>query len=172
MAAAAQTVDIEVYYWQMASFWLKLFSASLSFLMFIVIVYTIWQIFNLAKPKEGVVSLISLSAGQNKRVLKAWKKIEERASSGQEAEIKLAIIEADKILDEILKVSGYIGETMADRLGNLTAANLSNIERVWQAHKIRNRLVHETDYNIGQTEVLEIIKIYQKAFQEFGLLAK
>jgi len=126
--------------------------------------------FKMGAPREEWLDLVGLSTVDNKRVLRAWAKIMERMKTGQEAEMRLAIIEADQILDEILKVSGYIGKTMADRSGQLSSVNLSNIEMVWRAHKVRNRLVHEADYSISRVEVEEYIKVYEKAFREFKLL--
>ena len=45
-----------------------------------------------------------------------WNKIEELASYGKEMNLKLAIIEADKLLDSVLKKMYFPGKTMAERL--------------------------------------------------------
>ena len=36
-------------------------------------------------------------------------------------------------------------------------------EEVWEAHKIRNQIVHEPDFEITQSEARKILGIYEKA---------
>ena len=48
----------------------------------------------------------------------------------------LAVIDADKLLDEALKRKGYKGKTMGERLVAAQRA-LSNNDGVWYAHKLR-----------------------------------
>jgi len=105
-----------------------------------------------------------------KRTVRAWLQIGKRMAAGDESNLKLAVIEADKILDEILKRSGFAGETMADRLKQMTTAQLSNLDQVWGAHKLRNRIVHEPNFEVSRAEVELAVSIYGRAFQEFGLI--
>ncbi|OGM91421.1 hypothetical protein A2999_02995 [Candidatus Wolfebacteria bacterium RIFCSPLOWO2_01_FULL_38_11] len=59
---------------------------------------------------------------------------------------------------------------MAERLKKINFKQLSNIEEIWQAHKIRNRIVHEPDFHIARGEAWMIIEMYKKAFKELGLI--
>ena len=62
----------------------------------------------------------------------------------RESSIKQALLEADKLLDLGLKDKKTKGETMGERLKsakNLFDNNLYN--EIWQAHKLRNQMVHE-----------------------------
>jgi len=112
-------------------------------------------------------------AGANiskRRTLKAWKQIQKRLKIGKTEQLKLAILEADKVLDEILKMAGYQGENLDERLSFITPAELSNIEEIKQAHKLRNRITSEPDFMITPSEAKIIIDIYKKAFQELNLI--
>ena len=111
-----------------------------------------------AKPKVNTV------------VLESWQRVEERMVRGGEADLKLAIIEADKILDDMLKAANYEGETIAERMKRLTRAQLSNLDDVWMAHKIRNRIVHEPTYTINRRDTAKHLAAYKRAFEEFGIL--
>src|SRR4051812_16113522 len=51
----------------------------------------------------------------------------------------LAIIDADKLLDEALKKRHFKGKTMGERLVS-AQRNLSDNDSAWYAHKLRNRL--------------------------------
>ncbi|MDP1538726.1 MAG: hypothetical protein Q8M00_01715, partial [bacterium] len=57
-----------------------------------------------------------------KRIEKDWRKIIARLDTGLESEYKLAVIEADNMVNETLKRMGYGGESLGERLEKLTAA--------------------------------------------------
>jgi len=101
---------------------------------------------------------------------KKWQRIKKRMRKGWEAEAKLAIIEADNLLDELLKRMGYVGESLGERLKQLDEKVLPNINRVWDAHKIRNNIVHDPDYRLSFDRAREIIQIYEEAFKNLEAL--
>jgi hypothetical protein len=77
----------------------------------------------------------------------------------------MSVINADKLLDEALKCLGYGGNTMAERL--ISAKHqLKSKDSVWNAHKLRNRLVHETSKKPTDSEIRHALKGYHKAFKD------
>jgi hypothetical protein len=56
----------------------------------------------------------------------------------------LAVIDADKLLDDVLRKRNFRGKTMGERLV-AAQRSLSDNDAVWYAHKLRNRLVHEPE---------------------------
>lgn len=83
------------------------------------------------------------------------KKINETDQYIKENNYNLAIIEADKTLDFALKKSSFQGKSMGERLKNAKKyyeKDFYNI--VWEAHKIRNALVHEIDYKLEKKVAL------------------
>ncbi len=101
-----------------------------------------------------------------RKVVKAWAKITARLETGLESEYKLAVIEADSMLDDILKRMGFGGETLGERLEKLTAATLPNLEQIWEAHKIRNNIVHDPDYRLTLDEARRVLDIYEQALRD------
>src|SRR3989344_7998757 len=81
-----------------------------------------------------------------------WNEIEKHINSIREAEWKFAVIEADKLVDELLRGAGFPGDTMGDRLMNIQPGQLTTLQNLWEAHKIRNRLVHDVNYFLRYTE--------------------
>jgi len=148
----------------------QIVSFFISVILLFLSVYFIAKTNIIDKKVNEFIDILGKADISRRRLLKAWKQIQKRLKIGSEAQLKLAIIEADKILDEILKKSGYQGENMSDRLKQITPAQISNIEEIWQAHKIRNRIVHEPDFSISRNEAKNILEIYKKAFQESGLI--
>lgn len=81
---------------------------------------------------------------------------------------RLAIIEADKLLDHALKHRGVKGQTMGDRLKN--ARNLlGDANAVWTAHKLRNTIAHE-DVHPSHAEIRRALSSFEACLKRLGAL--
>ncbi len=105
-----------------------------------------------------------------KRITRRWRKILKRLETETESEYKLAVIEADDLLDSSLKRMGYAGQNLEERLDKLTSATLPNIEAVKKAHQTRNDIVHDPDYRLSLEEVKKTLDIYDQAFRSLQIL--
>ncbi|MEK7503485.1 MAG: hypothetical protein AAB577_00695 [Patescibacteria group bacterium] len=105
-----------------------------------------------------------------KRITKIWNKITNRLSTGAESELKMAIIEADDLLDTSLKRMGFLGTTLEEKLGKLTSATVDNLDEIYEAHKVRNNIVHNPDFRLNQEEAKAALDAYQKAFSSLQIL--
>ena len=84
---------------------------------------------------------------------------------------KLAIIEADIILDEALKRQGYAGTSLGERLRSISPASMQTLDDAWEAHKIRNEIAHSgVDFVLTHKLARETIVRYDRVFGELGLL--
>ena len=99
-----------------------------------------------------------------------WEEIGRHINSTREAEWKFAVIEADKLVDELLKGAGFPGDTMGDRLMNIQPGQLTTLQNLWEAHKIRNRLVHDVNYFLRYTEAKRAVGLYEKTLKELQAL--
>lgn len=81
----------------------------------------------------------------------------------------LAVIEADKLLDDALKRRRFKGKTMGERMVS-AQRELSSNDTVWYGHKLRNKLVHE-DYKLTRkSEVKAALLGYLQALKDLGAL--
>lgn len=96
-----------------------------------------------------------------------WKELEMllRTTEGT----TLAIIEADKLVDEALKRLHMSGKTMGERMVS-AQRKFSNPDAVWTAHKIRNRLVHEPGLKPRKSHAQSALKAYRQALRDLGAL--
>ena len=101
-----------------------------------------------------------------RKIERIWSRITGRLETGLESEYKLAVIEADSMLDDILKRMMYAGETLGERLGKLTSATLSNIDDIKESHQTRNNIVHDPDYKLSLDEAKKILATYEQAFRD------
>jgi len=81
----------------------------------------------------------------------------------------LAIIDADKLLDEALKRSGFRGRTMGERLV-AAQRSLSDNDGVWFGHKLRNRIVHEETMKLRKRDVQAALRGFRNALHDLGAL--
>jgi hypothetical protein len=99
-----------------------------------------------------------------------WAEIMDHMQSERETEWKLAVIEADKLLNDILAKAGFPGETMGERLVGMRHEQLRTLPYLWQAHLLRNKIVHETNYEPKYQEIHEALKAYRASLEELGVL--
>ena len=81
----------------------------------------------------------------------------------------LAVIDADKLLDEALKKKNFKGKTMGERLVS-AQRSLTDNDAVWYAHKLRNRLVHEPDVKLKKNEAQNALAGFKKGLMDLGAL--
>lgn len=100
-----------------------------------------------------------------------WNMIQSYAQSGNPAELRLAIIEADIMLFDVLKKSGFDGDHIGDVLKNINKSQLANIDSAWRAHKVRNELAHQgSNYVLSRTAAENALGEYKKVFDDLGLI--
>lgn len=98
-----------------------------------------------------------------------WLELENSLSRDNIAACQLAILTADKLLDQALKDGRYKGETMAERMKS-AGKKWTKANSVWTAHKIRNRLAHEPDAAISYELALQTLGAYKQALKDLGAI--
>lgn len=119
---------------------------------------------------QDLVEFRSFKAFEAVSFVKRWERIKRRLRKDWEPELKLSIIEADQLLDDLLKRMGYTGESLGERLKKLNSNILPNIDEIFKAHKIRNNVIHDPDYKLSLSKTKEVIKIYEETFQNLEAL--
>ncbi len=99
-----------------------------------------------------------------------WNTVIAHLDSPREADWKVALLEADTLIDDALAKAGFPGATFGDRLSNIQPGTLLSLDGIWWAHKVRNRLAHEADYFLRYTEARQAIGYYEAALTELQLL--
>lgn len=149
--------------------WLKIVSVIFSALFLWGIIHIIRKTNYLVIKREQYMEILGKDYLSRDRTLRAWKQILERLNSEDANNWRLAILEADHILNEILKMSGYLG-SMDEKLPKLEAEQLSNIEDVKRAHAIRDKISNDPAFPITKEEAADVIRVYEASFRELNLL--
>lgn len=96
-----------------------------------------------------------------------WQELQKLCSD--KATWSLALINADKLLDEALKRRHFKGKTMGERLV-AAQRELTNNDGVWFGHKLRNRLVHETNVKLRKRDVQDALVGFRQALKDLEAL--
>ncbi|MFA6386438.1 MAG: hypothetical protein WCW04_01550 [Candidatus Paceibacterota bacterium] len=114
----------------------------------------------LAKDKETDKS-------QNPR----WKYILTLVESPNDSDWRIAIIEADSLLEESFKEKDLIGDNMSELLEDAKSNGYPSIQSAWDAHVVRNRIAHEgQEFSLTQIEARRVIKLYQNIFEDLNII--
>ncbi|MEX1061551.1 MAG: hypothetical protein WEC39_00320 [Patescibacteria group bacterium] len=116
------------------------------------------------KPEFGL-----LKATDKDYIGGEWERIQGLLAAGRPSAYKEAVIAADKMLDFSLKAV-IEGESMGERLKNAREGFYPEVyQGLWDAHKMRNSLVHEASFDLTVSMAKDVLAKYQKGFQALGV---
>lgn len=100
-----------------------------------------------------------------------WRKVLEFLFSAHEGDNKLAIIEADSMLEDLLDSMGFKGDSLGEKLKNTTPERFRKLTQAWDVHTIRNKIAHEgSDFQISPKEAQRVIAIYEDIFRDYDFI--
>ncbi len=150
---------------------LKMIATIISMIALIIIVYSFMRISELAAAESKKLGLELNWSSERKQKNERWERVEEYMTSLNASDWKIAILEADNILDDITLRMGYQGENLGERMKAIDASDFPYLEEAWQAHKMRNVIAHKgTDYKLTRSEAEQTINIYHRVFKDLGYL--
>lgn len=149
---------------------LKWVSGFLSLIFGVLLVLVIIKMQLIDKLFKIIGNFLLTAAFPKRRLNKSWQKILLRLSKNDEANLRLALLEADNLFDGLLQQMRLPGESMADRLKYLDSSQISNIDEIWTAHKLRNTIVHNSEYPVTKNEIEFGVRAYEKALKELEFI--
>ena len=100
-----------------------------------------------------------------------WDALQSRVTENNPESWRVAIIEADIMLDEVLTNAGYVGQSIGDKLKSANPHSFTTIQDAWEAHKVRNSIAHVgSDFVLTQKVAQETITQFGRVFREFGVI--
>lgn len=98
-----------------------------------------------------------LSAGQSREILHKWEQLMTLSDDHRR------ILEADKLLDETLRLLGYQG-SLGEKLQK-TGPRFPDLHALWAAHKLRNRVAHDIHVQLNPAETDRALKTFERAIR-------
>ena len=150
------------------------FSYLISFIFLVLYIYASIGYARLDEEEDehirhGEEAYAARMSGGNK-ISDRFAELKEHLESENPNDWKLAIIEADIILDKALKDKGYAGPTIGDMLKSVSPSSLRSLQDAWDAHLVRNKIAHDgPDFVLTHKIARETIVQYQRVFTELGV---
>ncbi len=100
-----------------------------------------------------------------------WEAIVARVNGGTQSDWRVAVIDADSMLDEVLAEQDFLGETLGERLTNADPGTFRTLSNAWEAHNVRNMVAHQgTGYELTEREAKRVIALYETVFTELEVI--
>lgn len=100
-----------------------------------------------------------------------WRAVLNHLLEANMSDWKLAILEADAMLDNLLDQLGFVGENMSDKLKSADPAKFRSLVTAWEVHTIRNRIAHEGGaFELSLHETKRVVALYEQIFREYGYI--
>lgn len=132
------------------------------FLAVILIVAVIAVLFLMVSSKKGPQLNVT-------RYQTQWLAIENSVSRDNQASWQVAIMNADKLVDQALRERRFSGKTMGERMKSAQKV-WRNANHVWGAHKVRNQLAHEVDTPLNYDITLRALSAFKQALKDLGAI--
>lgn len=120
-------------------------------------------LFLVSHGKRGVSEL------NKEKYRKQWLAIESSVIKNNEPSYHMAILNADKLLDQALKQRGFTGETMGERM-KAAKNHWSNTNNMWVAHKLRNQIAHEQNVKVSYTTARRALAALKQSLKDLGAI--
>jgi hypothetical protein len=147
------------------------------FISLVLVVLTVWaRVRAVIVEHEGfhqleVAAAHAAAAREESKGNARWERVIDLMKSPEESNWRLAIIEADSLLEELLNNQGYIGDTVGEKLKSANPQQFSTLDVAWRAHKVRNAVAHlGAAYPLTEREARATIDYYARVFEEFGII--
>ena len=102
-----------------------------------------------------------------------WQSVQSHLASDNPNDWKLAIIEADVLLEKMLDSAGFTGTTVGEKLKSAATRSFDTLDDAWQAHRVRNQIAHGgADFVLTHKLAKETMIQYERVFTEFGVLGE
>jgi hypothetical protein len=156
---------------------IKNISAFLCILLLAVIFYCWIRLYEMKEGKDMQAKLEK--EAKEKEILfpsagpknEQWERTVDHFNSTNPSEWRLAIIEANTILERLVEGLPMTGVTVGEKLKSADISDFRTVTYAREANYIRNRIAHDgLDFTLDAREANRVMNLYKAVFEEFGLI--
>jgi hypothetical protein len=115
-----------------------------------------------------LVEFFTFRAYNVKLIDKEWRRIKKRLITQRPVEMKLAIVEAAALMNDVLARQGYGGKNLSDKLANSREDVFSDLDMLKEADRLYRRLVKnpaiQLDYQAAKSAILS----FEQGFKDIS----
>jgi len=138
----------------------------ISVLLFILVIFFLFRY-------SGKRKFLNSKGSLDKNfVINRWEDIQNLVNLGKPSAANSALIEADKLMDYVLKSKVGNQGTMGDRLkkADKLFSSYRIYQGVWKSHKLRNVAVHETQAEVFYSDVKKAVEGFERGLRDLKLI--
>jgi hypothetical protein len=158
----------------------KIIALLVSFLLLVGIGYSVIRLFQIRNEENLKLESRTLlndaypfeeASSQELPGKAKWDVVKRHIDSPSESDWRLAVLEADILLDELVREKGWLGENLGERLKGIDKSEFRTLDKAWDAHKIRNTIAHEgANFALSNREARRVIGLFEEVFKEFNYI--
>ncbi|MEK7077204.1 MAG: hypothetical protein AAB967_03160, partial [Patescibacteria group bacterium] len=116
------------------------------------------------RPKTKPLTL------RDKKLKERWEELMRKVDYESVESLKATILDADKLVNEVLKRLGLEGQHMGERIELISEDDYASLSALWTAHRFRNNIVNTPGFEVAPEEAKEAIEGYHAFLKEIGVL--
>ncbi len=150
---------------------IKIVLLFVAIVLIVAIAYLLREYYRIRRLEEetyndALVAIVEEEAQHQRN--SRWVQVANHMDSLSEADWRLAILEADNILADMLEAMGYHGVSIGEKLKSVEQSDFLTLTKAWEAHKVRNKIAHEgVAFALTKREAERVIALYRDVFTEF-----
>ncbi len=157
-----------IWLWAILSY-IKLIIILFCILVFLYIIYLNMKIRPILENERNLLYPVDTTSSDV--INPKWQSILNHVDSLNENDWRIAIIEADIMLAELLDKLSLPGDTIGEKLKAVEKSDFRTLDDAWEAHKTRNRISHDgQEFALNQRDAKIVIGLYENVFKEFDII--
>jgi len=151
-------------------FWFKALKFILGFYLIIMILTIALALTRMIKRYAYLNTLLE---GQEFKNIKSgvfqtrWDNVMNLIGTEDPDSWKAAVLESSVMLNEVLEIIGYEGETLGRKLSKLMPEQLEDLETIKKANEAKNEIVRNSEYKITKEEAEKLVDTFGDALKFF-----
>lgn len=149
-------------------FYLKIFSAFVSILLFIDVILLLSK----RVRTDLMIALYGMPTGRFKKAkyIPRWEAIKGRLAAGSIAGGKIAIIEADKMLDEALGKLGFAGKNVGEKIATIKPGQLVGVGELQNTRVLYHKIMEDPGHEASLEEIKSALAMYERFFRGIEMI--
>lgn len=149
--------------------WVKVVSTILS-VFFLYLIVKLMKEMKYFSGYSYAWNVFRSGVDDKKRITIHWNRILKHVTSKNPDQWKAAVPQADKLLDEVLKIAGCKGNTIEERLDSLEATTVPTIGDLKRVRSEVFSILTEEKPSLEREKLKELLREYRNVIRQLGML--
>ncbi len=151
---------------------LKSLGFVFSVVFFVGTIFSLYQQYHLFEiRRKKIAKLFKVKFIKQDPKRERWENIKKHFHSQNPSEWRVAIIDADVMLEDMVTSFGYTNGSFGEKLKSVKREHNPWLDDAWYVHILRNKLAHEgASYHLSEREAYQAMKIYENLFYSLGYI--